>query len=137
MESEKKSKINDLNNLKRKFIIRNRTKRIFVGLLRFIVVLVWLSPILWMLNISFKERFDILTRVPKLFNFHITAINYINIFKEYKIQIYMKNSLIIAGIATIITIIFSYLVSFGLSRFEFKGKKFLGDWLLSLKCSQL
>ncbi|MCL4418177.1 MAG: carbohydrate ABC transporter permease [Actinobacteria bacterium] len=127
------SDIRDINYLKRRFIIRNRIKRIFIGLLRFVVVLFWLSPILWMLNISFKERFDILSRVPKLFNFHITATNYINIFKEYKIHVYMKNSLIIAGIATIITIIFAYLVSFGLSRFEFKGKKFIGDWLLSLR----
>jgi multiple sugar transport system permease protein len=48
-------------------------------------------------------------------------------------HIHIKNSFIIAGFGTIVTIILSYVASYGLSRFEFTGKKFVSDWLLSLR----
>jgi multiple sugar transport system permease protein len=119
--------------LKRNFEIQNRVRKTLRGILRFVVVSIWVFPLLWTLNNSFKQRYDILTRVPKIFNFKPTLANYVSIFKNTKIHVFMKNSLIIAGFATLITIALSYFVSYGLSRFNFKGKKFIGNWLLSLR----
>jgi multiple sugar transport system permease protein len=97
-----------------------------------VVVLVWLGPILWMLNISFKTRAQISVKTPT-FLFTPTLRNYEAIFSEVPLLKYLTNSLIIATGTTLITLVLASMAVYAFTRFEFKGRSGILNWVLSLR----
>ncbi|MEG7531335.1 MAG: carbohydrate ABC transporter permease [Hungatella sp.] len=90
-----------------------------------------LLPLAWMVVTSLKSMTDItLSKGLKLFPSGPTLDNYVNIWKDYPIATYIKNSLIAVGGSTIFGVICAALCGYGLSRYEFKGKEFLLSFLL-------
>ena len=90
-----------------------------------------LLPLSWMVITSLKSMADItLSRGLKLFPSGPTLGNFVNIWKEYPIATYIKNSAIAVGGSTIFGVICAALCGYGLSRYEFKGKAFLLNFLL-------
>lgn len=90
-----------------------------------------LLPLSWMVITSLKSMADItLSRGLKLFPSGPTLENFVNIWKEYPIATYIKNSAIAVGGSTIFGVICAALCGYGLSRYEFKGKAFLLNFLL-------
>lgn len=90
-----------------------------------------LLPLSWMVITSLKSMADItLSRGLKLFPSGPTLGNFVNIWKEYPIATYIKNSAIAVGGLTIFGVICAALCGYGLSRYEFKGKAFLLNFLL-------
>ena len=88
-------------------------------------------PLSWMVITSLKSMADItLSRGLKLFPSGPTLGNFVNIWKEYPIATYIKNSAIAVGGSTIFGVICAALCGYGLSRYEFKGKAFLLNFLL-------
>lgn len=90
-----------------------------------------LLPLSWMVITSLKSMADItLSRGLKLFPSGPTLENFVNIWKEYPIATYIKNSLIAVGGSTVFGVVCAALCGYGLSRYEFKGKAFLLSFLL-------
>ena len=90
-----------------------------------------LLPLSWMVITSLKSMTDItLSKGLKLFPSGPTLENFANIWKEYPIATYIKNSIIAVGGSTIFGGICAALCGYGLSRYEFRGKALLLSFLL-------
>lgn len=90
-----------------------------------------LLPLSWMVITSLKSMADItLSRGLELFPSGPTLENFVNIWKEYPIATYIKNSAIAVGGSTVFGVVCAALCGYGLSRYEFKGKAFLLNFLL-------
>lgn len=90
-----------------------------------------LLPLSWMVITSLKSMADItLSKGIQLFPSGPTLENFVNIWKEYPIATYIKNSAIAVGGSTIFGVVCAALCGYGLSRYEFKGKEFLLSFLL-------
>lgn len=90
-----------------------------------------LLPLSWMVITSLKSMADItLSKGLKLFPSGPTLENFVNIWKEYPIATYIKNSAVTVGGSTVFGVVCAALCGYGLSRYEFKGKAFLLNFLL-------
>ena len=90
-----------------------------------------LLPLSWMVITSLKSMADItLSKGLELFPSGPTLENFVNIWKEYPIATYIKNSLVTVGGSTIFGVVCAALCGYGLSRYDFKGKSFHLSFLL-------
>lgn len=90
-----------------------------------------LLPLSWMVITALKSMADItLSRGLTLFPSGPTLENFVNIWKEYPIATYIKNSIVAVGGSTVIGVVCAALCGYGLSRYQFKGKAFLLSFLL-------
>ena len=90
-----------------------------------------LLPLSWMVITSLKSMADItLSRGLTLFPSGPTLENFVNIWKEYPIATYIKNSIVAVGGSTVIGVVCAALCGYGLYRYQFKGKAFLMSFLL-------
>lgn len=102
-----------------------REKRIdrlcYVGLI--LASLVVLVPIVYMASTSLKSIQEIMSStVVTLFPQKVSTEAYENIVTDYPFFTYLKNSVVISVIATLVAVTFSTLAGYGFSRFRFKGK---------------
>ena len=80
-------------------------------------------PILYMISTSFKSISEIQTaKVPTLFPKSFSLEGYKNIVGNYPFATYLKNSLLLTCLSTLISVAFSTLAGYGFSRFKFRGK---------------
>ncbi|MFA9464706.1 MAG: carbohydrate ABC transporter permease [Velocimicrobium sp.] len=100
----------------------------------YIVLSLWavttIFPFAWVILNSFKPSNEVLTSsfsLPKLFTFG----NYENVFGRLNVLNAYKNSLIISCSVTIGVMVLSALMSFGLTRYQFKGKKAIHSLIIA------
>jgi multiple sugar transport system permease protein len=97
------------------------------------LVVIWLFPVLLIILTSFKTRVDIVTDVP-VFIFRPTLDNYKAIFGDiYHFEVVVKNSFIIAGVSTLLTIILSLPAAYSLARYQDAASKNIALWILGLR----
>lgn len=108
------------------------TGRLLWTALAVVIALVWLGPILWMLNISFKTRAQIVVSTPT-FIFQPTLQNYRAIFTEVPLLSFLTNSFIIAAGTTLLTLLCASMAAYAFTRFEFSGRNPILIWVLSLR----
>lgn len=87
-------------------------------------------PFVWVIINSFKPSSEVLTSsfaLPKAFSWdnYITAFSRLNVLNAY------KNSLIISCSVTLGVMVLAALMSFGLTRYQFKGKKMLQSLIIA------
>lgn len=91
-----------------------------------------LVPVFWMVSTSVKNETELFLSPPLLWPEKPTLAAFISVFNDYPFADYFKNSLIVVIFATAISITFSTLAGYGLSRFRFRGRaSFLTFLLLS------
>lgn len=95
----------------------------------FLVVLVSLLPFLWFLNTSFKTQIEVTAIPPTLvpsgsLHFYQSAI------EQYNLLHYVKNSIIVAGLTTFITLCISVFAGYALARLRIKYKGLIMGSLL-------
>lgn len=113
---------------KRKKVIKISTIVIYAILILWTVLTVF--PFIWVLLNSFKPSADILTSsfaLPQEFS----MMNYETAFERMKIGTAYKHSFIISGTVTVGVMLFSSLMSFGLTRYQFKGKEFIRSLIMA------
>jgi multiple sugar transport system permease protein len=96
------------------------------------VVLVWLSPLLWILLTSIKTRPDIFSRIP-LFIFTPTLDNYIAVLSRSEFTDGLVNSVKTAGLTTLIAVLVGPLAAYPLARLQFRAREQILFWVLSLR----
>ena len=86
-----------------------------------LIVLYAIIPILWILSLSLKSQTDITdgTIVPK----HFSWVNYATIFKTGVFVRPLLNSIGIAIISTVISVLLATLAAYAIARLNFPGKK--------------
>lgn len=109
--------------------------RILLYLILAIVAAIWAVPIIWMLVSSFKPA-DEIYRVPiDWIPDNPTLDAYQQLFAEFPMGMWFRNSLLVASITTAITVSFAALAAYPLARMRFRGRQvvmilLLGTFLL-------
>jgi len=75
-----------------------------------------------MLVTSLKNRLEIHAKVPTFWPKNITFENYINAFSQTRFDIFIKNSLIVTVVSSLMVLIVSVLGGYALARYKFRGK---------------
>ena len=98
------------------------------------VLLVVLSPILWVINISLKARRDIFVWPPSVFDFEPTLANYASVLDTSgRFFHYLTNSLIVALISTVVALVVGALAAFGLGGRRRRSSFGWSYWMLSFR----
>ncbi|MFV0519519.1 MAG: carbohydrate ABC transporter permease [Lachnospirales bacterium] len=94
----------------------------------YFILILWaittIYPFFWVINSSFKTSNDILSNAFSIASsFDLT--NYTNAFSKVNILKSYGNSLIVSGSVTVCVVILSTMAAFVMTRYNFKGKKFV------------
>jgi multiple sugar transport system permease protein len=100
----------------------------FVGLL--IVLIVCVFPFYWMVTASLKPQAAILSSTPEFF-FEPTLQNYVDAFGKFDILKSLKNSLFVALVTVVLSLVLGTPAAYAIARFEFKGKRDIWFWFIS------
>jgi len=106
---------------------RETTLRFLVGL---IATLIYLIPLYWMITTSVKPVDQIFQKPPMLFPSSFQTDSYRQIFGLATSRgdlyinafLYLKNSLIIASVTMLLTLLMAVPAAYALSRFQFRGR---------------
>lgn len=91
---------------------------------------VMVTPFLYMLSTSFKPQAYVLTTPPQFIPDPFTFDNYIQAWTTQDFSRYAMNSLIVAVIATGLSVLFSSMMAYSFTRFEFPGREWIFRVLL-------
>ncbi len=116
---------------KKRFSVR-RFFSLNVPLVLFMIFI--LIPLVWALLTSLKSYDQVSGENVSVFPNPLTLINYVNVWKASKFQVYFGNSLFIASISVIFIVLLSICNGYVLSRYDFHGKKAV---MVILLCTQL
>lgn len=101
-------------------------KRVFVYLLLGAMLLFLLFPFYWIFVTSVKPESELYGQVVTYWPRHITFEAYQKLFTTtVNFLAAMKNSLIVAGLTTIVSLSVSTLASYAFSRYQFAGRRVL------------
>jgi multiple sugar transport system permease protein len=102
------------------------------------VILLWSAvPLFWMVLSSFKPTDELTTTTPTLF-FSPTFEHYDALFSGgNNIGPYIRNSLLAAGISTVIAVTLGCLAGYGLARTRFRGKDHVAFWIISQRMAPI
>lgn len=100
--------------------------KVIIYLLLTIWALTTLYPFVWVILNSFKPKNLILQDTFSLpIGDKFTMQNYMDAFNRVDIPAAYRNSIVISGVVTLFVMVIAGLASYGLVRYNFKGKKFL------------
>jgi multiple sugar transport system permease protein len=102
------------------------------------VILLWtVVPLAWMVLSSLKPSEDLTASSPTL-SFSPTLEHYDALFSGgNNIGPYIRNSLIAAGISTVIAVALGCLAGYGLARSRFRGKDHVAFWIISQRMAPI
>jgi multiple sugar transport system permease protein len=107
------------------------SRRLMVGF-TLIVVLAWLAPIFWLINVALKTQAQLFVPTPT-FIFTPTFENFGIAIFQYGILGNAVHSFIIASASTALTLVLAMLFVYGITRFRFKLRHPLLMWILNLR----
>lgn len=123
-------KIKNRSSMKQKKLLTGTTTYVLLILMTIVVLI----PILWMVSTSFKLEAETFTIPPQWIPDHPTLESYRRLWTEYPFLTYFKNSILISAGAVILSVLFSCLAGYGVTRFRFRGK---GSFLTFLLVTQM
>jgi multiple sugar transport system permease protein len=91
-------------------------RALFLRIGAFLIVVWSVCPFLWQVSTAFQEDKKLVATTPSFLPNPLTFIHFYNIFVIKKFQVYLLNSIIVAGIATILCTLFGTLAAFALAR---------------------
>ena len=95
------------------------------------IMLIWILPLIWSVFVSLKSEIEVLAYPPNIF-FEPTLNNFKDaIFGSLSIVSELGESLLIATITTIFTLLLSIPAAYALARLNLFGKKKLGFYVLA------
>lgn len=94
-----------------------------------IALLVVVFPLFWIFLTSIKEK-SLVFQIPPAWTFVPTFENYRHLIEAYPFPSYMLNSILIAGVTTILALIIGSMAAYSMTRFNTGGNFFKG-WVLN------
>ena len=98
--------------------------KVLMYLVEAIVIILSVFPILWVVMSSFKTNGEILSS-PLALPAHFSLDTFIEIFQKYSFPTYFFNSLLAAGVSTLVSLLFYAMGAYVIAKFEFPGRKLL------------
>lgn len=92
-----------------------------------LVVLAMDAPLVWMVLSSLKPDYETAAYPPTLLPETVTFENYQNLFRISDFGTYLRNSVIVATVATAATLIIGLVAAYALSRFRFRILRGIGE----------
>ena len=112
-------------------------KKIVLYALLLLALLWTVVPLGWMVLSSFKRPDDLVSQTPTLF-FAPTFQNYVGLFTGGNaLGGYITNSILAAGISTLIAVTLGCLAGYGLARSHFRGKDHVSFWIISTRMAPI
>lgn len=105
--------------------IKSTLKMVFLALVCCFVIF----PFLWMIMVSFRNRVDIFN--PGNWFIAPTIKNYVTIVENNNILKYFANSIIIAVVTTIVSLVLGSLAAYGFARYDWAKREDRAFWVLS------
>jgi multiple sugar transport system permease protein len=91
-----------------------------------VLILAWaVFPLLWMLSLSFKDPNTFRSSTPSFFPSTWVLTNYRTVFSDSLFTSALRNSVGIATIATLLSVVVAMFAAYAISRLDFPGKKLL------------
>jgi len=106
-----------------------RRKQFILQIAVTVVFLIFMFPYLWMVISAFKTRLQVFAYPPVWF-FKPTLENFRVALQENNILFYLKNSFIVSGGNTLLSLALALPASYSLARGKFKFKELLGYFFL-------
>lgn len=102
------------------------------------VILLWtVVPLAWMVTSSLKPGEDLTASTPQV-SFAPTLEHYEALFSGgNNIGPFIRNSLLAAGISTVIAVALGCLAGYGLARTRFRGKEHVAFWIISQRMAPI
>ncbi|MBA3415838.1 MAG: carbohydrate ABC transporter permease [Chloroflexia bacterium] len=97
-----------------------------------VALLIFLFPIFWMVLTSFKTTAQAFTSDPVLV-FQPTLKNYREVLFDRGFVAYIRNSLLIGLLATLLTLVLGVTIAYPLARYTLRGGRQITSWILSLR----
>jgi arabinogalactan oligomer / maltooligosaccharide transport system permease protein len=101
-----------------------------------LMVLVTVYPILWVLTIAFSGGQSLaITNVPNDAGFldrlravipwpaHVSAANFVSLFRDQPFARWLLNSVVVAGMTTVLGVVLACTAAYAFSRFRFPGRR--------------
>lgn len=88
-----------------------------------------LVPFIWMVSTSFRTERDLFSNPASLLPNEWTLQGYTGIWEQLPFLLLVFNTMIFAGVTTILTLLFDSLAAYALARLDFPGKN-LAFWLV-------
>jgi multiple sugar transport system permease protein len=96
-------------------------------------ILVWaVFPLLWMVSLSFKDPNTFRSSSPTFFPTKWVWTNYKTVFSDSLFTSALRNSIGIAVIATLLSVVVAMFAAYAIARLEFPGKKVLLSTALAI-----
>lgn len=107
--------------MKLKKMLAHSGKKIFAYILMLFIIIISVFPFLWVLLSSFKTQFQIMSDPLALpTSWELTA--YVRALTSTPILIFYRNSIILAVVSTVLTLIFVGMSAYVVARYQFKGQ---------------
>lgn len=113
---------------------RRRIKHPVAHVVLYALCVVWVFPIYWMLNTSFKTPADIQSTTPQFFPVPFSVVNYVDALKKSGFLSSLANSLIVTLGTVVLAIVLGFLAAAALARFRFNGRRAI---LIAIICVQM
>lgn len=97
-----------------------------------IVAVMWIAPFVWMVSTSLKPSKEVMTKEIQWLPRTVVLDNYKKVF-EYPVLRWGWNSLVVAGTATALGVLFGAMAGYALARLNFPGNR----WLFAILIASL
>jgi ABC-type glycerol-3-phosphate transport system permease component len=87
-------------------------------------------PLLFMFMTTLKPDNEIISATPTLLTSKPHLQHYFRLFEETYFLIYFRNSIVVAGSATVLCVIVATLAGYGITRFRFPGREGIASTML-------
>lgn len=102
---------------------KNSIGRYALDILSLFFALIFIAPIVWALAVSLQYEGKQIRSVADWFTPPYTLENYPQIIANSEVPVWLINSLLIAVIATVLTVIVSAMAAYALAKIPFRGSK--------------
>ncbi len=89
------------------------------------LAILWLIPILWMIDTAFKPTPEIFVRPPRWIPSYLTLEHVRGVLTKWPFVKWVWNSLVVASSATLISLVVSTLAGFSFARLRWRGRDLL------------
>lgn len=103
---------------------RRRAKELFLYTVLITLSIIYLLPLYWMISTSLKKTGSEMVFPPQWFPNPVVWTNYVDVFQQVPVVLYIRNSVIIAGVATFFGVLTASLAGYGFARIRFPGRDF-------------
>jgi multiple sugar transport system permease protein len=99
---------------------RSRVSSVVSQILLSLVALLFLVPMIWMLVSALKPSAEVFTVPPKLFGSEVKFSNFVEAWNYLPFGRFILNTLFVAGIGTLITLVASIMSGYAFARLNFR-----------------